>query len=77
MKGKIMLDGSRRLNSLNLESSTDVGQGARPERQRLGMVLLPTLILGAQIEGSGVLQVRRKHYGLVPGLAGELYPEIP
>lgn len=41
------------------------------------MVLLPSLVLGAEIEGTGVLQVRGQHNGLVASLARHLDAEVP
>lgn len=52
VKGKVMLDWSRRLHRLNLKGSTDVGQGTRAERQALWVMCLPALILGAEIKGA-------------------------
>jgi hypothetical protein len=36
------------------------------------MVLLPALVLGSQIKGAGMLQVRGKNDGLVASLAWQL-----
>ena len=77
VKGEIVLDGGRRLHGLDFESGTDISQGARAEGQRLGMVRLPALVLGAQVKGARVLQVRRQHDGLISGLARQLHTEIP
>lgn len=41
------------------------------------MVLLPALVLGPEVKGTRVLQVRGKHDGLVAGLAGKLDAEVP
>ena len=41
------------------------------------MVLLPSLILGAEVEGAGVLQVRGENDGLVAGLAWQLDTQVP
>ncbi len=41
------------------------------------MVLLPSLVFGAKIEGSGVLQVRREDNCLIAGFTGKLNSEIP
>lgn len=46
MKGQVMFYRSRGLNGFNFECGADIGQGARSERQRLGMMLLPALIFG-------------------------------
>lgn len=72
-----MLDGSARLNGLDLESGADVGEHRRPEGQGLGVVLLPALVLGAEIEGARVLEVGRQHDGLVAGFARKLHTEVP
>lgn len=77
MEGKVVLDGGRRLDGLDLEGGADVGEGARTKGQRLGVVGLPALIFGAQVEGPGVLQVCGQHDGLVTGLAGQLHAQIP
>ena len=74
---KIVLDGSGGLDGLDLEGSADVGEGARTEGQRLGVVGLPALIFGAQVECPRVLQVCGQHDGLVTGLAGQLHAQIP
>lgn len=74
---QVVLDGSRRLDRLNLEGGTDVGQGTGAERQRLGVVSLPSLVLGAQVEGARVLQVGGKDDGLIASLTGQLDAEIP
>ena len=41
------------------------------------MTLLPALVLGAEIEGARVLQIRGQHDSLVAGLAWKLDPEVP
>jgi hypothetical protein len=66
---QVVLDRSRGLNWLDLESSTNVGEIARPEWQRLRVVLLPSLVLGTQVKSTRVLQVRREDDGLVPSFA--------
>ena len=77
VEGQVVLDGSRRLDGLNLEGGTDVGQGAGAEGQRLGVVCLPSLVLCAQIESARVLQVGREDNGLVASLARQLNAEVP
>jgi hypothetical protein len=77
VEGQVVLDRGRRLNGLNLEGGTDVGQGAGAKGQRLGVVGLPSLVLGAQIEGARVLQVGREDDGLVASLTGQLDAEVP
>lgn len=74
---QVVLDGSRGLDRLNLKGSTDVGQGAGAEGQRLGVVSLPSLILGAQVEGARMLQVGGEDDGLIASLTGQLDTEIP
>ena len=74
---QVVLDGSARLHGLDLESSTDVSQRRRAKGQRLGVVLLPSLILGTQIEGAGVLEIWWQHHGLVTSFPGELDPKVP
>ena len=49
---EVMLDGGARLHGLHLESRTDVGQRRGPKGKRLGMVLLPSLVLLAEVEGA-------------------------
>ena len=41
------------------------------------MVLLPSLVLGAEIESTGVLEVWWENHGLVASLAWKLNAEIP
>lgn len=77
VEGKVVLDGSGRLDGLDLESSADVGEGAGAEGQRLGVVGLPALIFGAEVEGPRVLQVCGQDDGLVTSLAGQLHAQIP
>jgi hypothetical protein len=72
-----MLYWGARLNGLNLESGADVGQHRGAEWERFGVVLLPSLVLGAEVEGTGVLQIGGEHNRLVAGLAGELYTQVP
>lgn len=72
-----MLNRSTGLDRFDLERCTDVGEHRGTEGQRLGMVLLPSLILGTKIEGAGVLEIGGKYDGLVTGFAGELDTEIP
>lgn len=74
---QVMLNRSAGLNGLDLESSTDVAQHGWAEGQRLGVMLLPPLVLGTQVEGPGVLEVWRENHSLVSGLTGELDPKIP
>jgi hypothetical protein len=77
VEGQVVFDGSRGLNGLDFEGSTDVGEGAGSERQRLGVVGLPALIFGAQVKSAGVLQEWGQDNGLVTGLAGQLHAQIP
>ena len=77
MEGQVVLDGRAGLHGLHLEGGADVGQRRRAEWQGLGMMLLPALVLGAQVESPRVLKVRRQHDRLVPGLAGKLDAKIP
>lgn len=41
------------------------------------MVLLPALVLGAEVESSRVLEIGRQDDGLVAGLTGKLDTEVP
>lgn len=77
MERQVVLDGRTRLHRLHLESRADVGEHRGPKGQRLGMVLLPSLIFSSQVEGAGVLQIGRQHDGLVAGFARELNSEVP
>jgi hypothetical protein len=77
VEGQVVLDGGRRLYGLDLEGSADVGQGAGTKRQRLWVVGLPALVLGAQIECARVLEVGGQDNGLVAGLAGQLDTQVP
>lgn len=49
---KIVLDRRGRLDGFDLKSSTDVGERGRRERKRFGVVSLPALVFGTEIEGS-------------------------
>lgn len=77
MEGQVVLDGSTRLHRLDLESRTDISQRRRAEGQAFGMVLLPSLVFGSQIECPRVLEIWREYNGLVAGFSGELNPEVP
>ena len=72
-----MLDGRGRLDWFYLKCSTDVGKRRGAKGQALGVMGLPALVFSSQIERARVLQVRRQDYGLVAGLAGKLYTEVP
>lgn len=74
---EIVLDRGARLHRLNLERCTNVREHARAEWQRFGMVLLPTLVLGTEVESSRVLQIGGKHDSLVPSFTGKLDAKIP
>lgn len=41
------------------------------------MVLLPSLIFGAEVEGTRVLKVGGEHNGLVSGFSGKLDAQVP
>ncbi len=77
MEGQVVLDGGARLNRLDLEGGADVGQHRGAERQRLGVVLLPSLVFGAEVEGARVLEIGGENDGLVSGLARKLDSEVP
>lgn len=77
VKRQVVLDGSARLHGLDLESSTNVSQRRRAEGQRLRVVLLPSLVLGSQIEGARVLEIWRQDNGFVAGFSGELDAKVP
>lgn len=77
VEGKVVLNGGRGLNGFDFQSGTDVGEGAGTEWKRLGMVSLPTLVLGTKIKGARVLQVGREDDGLVSSLPRKLHTEIP
>lgn len=72
-----MLDGCARLDGLDLEGGADVGERGGTEGQRLGVVLLPSLVLGAEVEGARMLEVGGEDNGLVPGFSGELDTQVP
>lgn len=77
VEGKVVLDGGARLHGLDLEGRADVGEHGRSKGERLGVVLLPSLVLGPEVERLRVLKIGRKHDGLVTGLPGELDAEVP
>lgn len=72
-----MLDGSARLDSLDLQGCADVSQRGGSEGQRFGVVLLPSLVLGAEVEGTRMLEIRWKYNGLVAGFSGKLDAQVP
>ena len=77
MEGQVVLDGSAALDSLHLKSRADVSKRRGAERQRLGVMLLPSLVFGAQIESARMLQVGGKDNGLIAGFPRELDAQIP
>lgn len=77
VEGKVVLDGGGGLDGLDFEGGADVGERAGAEGQRLGVVSLPSLIFGTEVECPGVLKVCRKHDCLVPSLTRQLYTKIP
>jgi hypothetical protein len=48
---EVMLDRSGGLYRFNFKRSADVGKGAGTERERLGVMSLPSLVLGAEVKG--------------------------
>ena len=70
VEGQVVLDGSTSLNRLDLQSGADVRQHRGAEGERLRVVLLPSLVLGTQVEGARMLEVRRKDDSLVTGFSG-------
>lgn len=77
VEGKVVLDGSGGLDGFDFEGSADVGEGTRAKGQGLGVVSLPSLILGAKVKRPGVLKIRRQHHRLVASLTGQLHPKVP
>jgi hypothetical protein len=77
MEGKIMLDRSARLNGLDFKGGADVGEHRRAEGKRLGVVLLPALVLSSQIKGSRMLEVGREDNSLVASFSGKLNTKVP
>lgn len=41
------------------------------------MMILPSHVLGAKVEGTGVLKVRRKNHSFVTSFAGKLDSQVP
>ena len=77
MEREIVLDRGARLHGLHLERRTDVREQRRAKGERLGVVLLPALILCSEIKGSRVLKVRRKDHSLVTSFPGKLDTKVP
>lgn len=77
VEGQVVLDGSRGLDGFNLKGGTDVSEGAGAKGQRLGVVCLPALVLGTQVEGARVLQIGREDDGLVSCLTRQLDTQVP
>ena len=77
MERQVMLDRSARLYRLDLEGSANVGEHGGAERQGLRVMLLPTLVFGAKIECSRMLQVRGQDNSFVASLSWQLNPEVP
>lgn len=74
---QVVLDWGRCGDWLNLEGGADVGEHRWAEWERLWVVLLPSLVLGAEIESTGVLEVWWKDNGLIASLTWKLNTEIP
>lgn len=74
---EVMFDRSGGLDRFNFKRSTDIGKRAGTERERLRVVGLPSLVLGAEVKGPGVLKIRGKDDSLVTSLTGQLHSEIP
>jgi hypothetical protein len=77
MEGQVVLDGCGGLDGLDLQGGTDIGQRAGAEREGLRMVLLPSLVLRAEVKGPGMLKVGGKNDSLITCLTGKLDAEIP
>lgn len=58
VEGQVVFDGRGGLDGLDFESGADVGEGAGAKGERLGVMGLPSLVLGAKVKGTGVLEVR-------------------
>lgn len=72
-----MLDWGAGLDWLHLESGAYIRKHRWAERQRLGMVLLPSLVFSSQVEGPRVLHIGGQNNRLVPSFAGKLDSEVP
>jgi hypothetical protein len=77
MEGQVMLDRCAALDGLDLQGSTDVRQRRGSEGERLGVVLLPSLVFGTEVESTRVLEIGRKNNGLVAGFPRKLDSEVP
>lgn len=77
MERQVVLDGSTRLDSLNLEGGTDIGKRRGAEGQGLRVVLLPSLVFSAKVESARVLKVGREDDRLVASFSGKLDTQIP
>lgn len=77
MERQVVLDGRARLDSLHLEGGADVGERRGAEREGLGVMLLPSLVFGAQIKGPRVLEIRGENNGLVTSFSRELDTQVP
>lgn len=72
-----MLDWGGGSDWFDLKSSADVGEHRWAEWETLRVVLLPSLVLSAEVKGAGVLEVWWEDNSLVAGLARELNTEVP
>lgn len=68
---------ARGADFLNLEASADRRQAGGAESQGLGVVGLEGLVLAAETEEYGVLEVGWKHHVLVTSLTRQLNAKIP
>ena len=74
---KVVLNWGGGSDWLDLKSSADVGKHRWAEWERLRVVLLPSLVLSAEVEGAGVLEVWWEDNSFVAGLARKLNTEVP
>ena len=77
MEREVVLNRGRRLHRIDLEGGADVGERRGSERQRLRVMLLPALVLGAEVEAARVLQIRGQDDGLITGFSRQLDSEVP
>lgn len=77
MEGEIMFDRSRGLDRLDFQCCANVRKCTGAKRKRLGMVCLPSLVFGPQIERARMLEVGGQHNSFVTSFTGKLDSQVP
>jgi hypothetical protein len=77
VKGQIVFDRSGGLHGLYFQGGADIRQRTGCKGQRLGVVSLPALVFGAQVEASRVLQIWGQYNSLITSFSRQLNTQVP